>query len=104
MTGDSDNNQRSAHTRTCAICGKQADKRTLMRVVRTPGGAVEFDPTGRAAGRGTYICSLACLGKARKGGRLARALKTQMTEEDYNRVADAIAQSRQSSDGETKEW
>ena len=28
----------------------------MDRLVRTPSGTVERDPTGRLAGRGTYIC------------------------------------------------
>lgn len=103
MNGTPDNKQGAPRVRTCVVCGRQADKRALLRVVRSPEGTVDFDPTGRAAGRGAYLCSGACLEKAGRGGRLARALKTQMTEEDYKRVACAIAQSRHSSDGKVKE-
>jgi predicted RNA-binding protein YlxR (DUF448 family) len=46
-------------------------------VVRTPGGEVIFDPTGKAAGRGAWLCKNAdCIEKARKNNSLARALKT----------------------------
>jgi uncharacterized protein len=50
-----------------------------MRVVRTPVGDVILDQTGRAAGRGAYICrTTECLDKAVAKGALARALKTQL--------------------------
>jgi len=43
--------------------------------VRTPSGELAFDPTGKANGRGAYVChDEACiLGATEKGG-LARAL------------------------------
>ncbi|MDR3848973.1 YlxR family protein, partial [Eggerthella sp.] len=46
--------------RSCIACGKQAGKAELYRVVRTPAGSVAFDGTGRAPGRGAYVCSEAC--------------------------------------------
>ncbi len=103
MAGEANNTPRAKRQRTCIVCGRQDDKRGLQRVVRSPQGTVQFDPTGRAAGRGAYICSLECLEKARKGGRLARSLKTTMTEEDYDRVAAAMIESLQSIDGGVKE-
>ena len=38
--------------RSCIACGAQADKTGLLRIVRTPEGAVAFDAAGRAPGRG----------------------------------------------------
>jgi uncharacterized protein len=53
-----------------------------MRIVRTPGGDVVPDPTGRAAGRGAYVCRTGnCLDVAIKKGALSRALKTPLPEE-----------------------
>jgi len=50
-----------------------------MRVVRTPSGAVVLDLTGRAAGRGAYVCrSVECLDRAIAKGALSRALKTPL--------------------------
>jgi len=50
-----------------------------MRVVRTPAGDVVVDDTGRAAGRGAYVCRTTdCLDKAITEGALARALKTPL--------------------------
>ena len=42
--------------RTCAACRQVRAKRSMTRVVRAPDGSVALDPTGKAAGRGTYIC------------------------------------------------
>jgi len=58
--------------RTCAVCRQVRAKRSMTRVVRTPDGSVAIDPTGKAAGRGTYVCDdPAC----REPTRLAEAVK-----------------------------
>ena len=41
--------------RTCIITKEKLPKKELIRVVRTPEGKVEIDPTGRANGRGAYL-------------------------------------------------
>lgn len=52
-----------------------------MRIVRRPDGEVVVDPSGRAPGRGAYICrNLACLELALKKKQLARSLKTPVPE------------------------
>jgi len=52
-----------------------------MRIVRTPGGDVVPDETGRGAGRGAYVCRTGdCLDIAIKKGALSRALKTPLPE------------------------
>jgi predicted RNA-binding protein YlxR (DUF448 family) len=42
--------------RTCAVCREVKPKRSMTRVVRAADGSVSIDPTGKAAGRGTYVC------------------------------------------------
>jgi len=62
--------------RTCVSCGSTVSKRELVRLVRTPGGTVEPDPTGKRAGRGAYLChSPECWDRAVKKGRLENALR-----------------------------
>jgi uncharacterized protein len=57
-------------------------KRDLQRIVRTPAGDIVADETGRAAGRGAYICRTeACLETAIAKGGLSRALKTPLPPE-----------------------
>lgn len=65
--------------RTCVACRTPAPKRGLMRVVRTPGGNVEIDPTGKKVGRGAYLCrSVACVQMALKAKKLDRVLKVSL--------------------------
>ena len=50
-----------------------------MRIVRSPAGEVALDDTGRAAGRGAYVCrSTDCIDKAITKGALSRALRTPL--------------------------
>jgi predicted RNA-binding protein YlxR (DUF448 family) len=48
-------------------------------VVRTPGGTIALDATGRASGRGAYVCiDPACQDLAIAKGTLRRALALQI--------------------------
>jgi len=61
--------------RTCAACRQVRAKRSLTRIVRAPDGGVAIDPTGKAAGRGTYICDdPACREPRRMADAIKRAL------------------------------
>src|SRR5690242_9677909 len=69
--------------RTCVACRTTSAKREFIRLVRTPEGHVEVDLTGKKAGRGAYLCSLAtCWELALKRDRLSTALKTRVSGED----------------------
>jgi len=61
----------------CISCRERSAKRTLVRIVRTPEGAIEIDPTGKRNGRGAYLCDdPACWERAIRSESLANALKT----------------------------
>ena len=62
-------------TRTCVACRTPRLKRELLRVVRTPGRTIVLDATGRAPGRGAYVCAdPGCQAAALAKGALRRAL------------------------------
>lgn len=68
--------------RTCVVCREKDAKRTFVRIVRTPEGVVEIDPTGKKNGRGAYLCTrFACWERAASGTALDRALRVEVTEE-----------------------
>ena len=73
--------------RSCVACGRQAGKAELLRIVRSPEGAVSLDTTGRAPGRGAYVCSAECFAQACKKRKLDRALKTTIDAEERERIA-----------------
>lgn len=78
--------------RSCVACRRQADKRELLRVIRTPLGAVEIDFSGKQNGRGAYLCwSSKCLEQAAKARKLERALHTALPNETIQLIRDAIA-------------
>ena len=77
--------------RQCVGCGEKKPKKELIRIVRSPEGTVSCDLTGKANGRGAYICpDSACLAKAVKSRALSRALKTEIPEEVISRLTREI--------------
>ncbi len=69
--------------RTCIGCRTTSSKREFVRVVRTPEGAVVVDATAKSPGRGAYICVRhECWSEAIKKDRLARALRTTVSQAD----------------------
>jgi len=73
--------------RTCVSCRTTTNKRELVRIVRTGEHRVIPDPSGKAPGRGAYLCaSLACWEKATKTGLLDKALRTMVSESDANQI------------------
>lgn len=68
--------------RMCVGCREMKPKKELLRVVRSPEGAVSIDVTGRKPGRGAYVCHSAdCLKKAIKQRQLERAFECALGEE-----------------------
>lgn len=62
--------------RTCVSCRCPAPKGELQRIVSTAQGEVRLDLTGKAPGRGAYLCgSMKCYEIAMKSGKLAKALR-----------------------------
>ena len=71
--------------RTCVGCQQVLSKRNLMRIIRTSEG-IQYDPTGKADGRGAYLHNKrSCWERALKGS-LAKTLRTEMKEEDRSHL------------------
>ena len=67
--------------RMCVGCREMKEKKSLIRVVRSPEGEVSLDPTGKKPGRGAYVCREGeCLAKAIRQKQLERQLNTGMSE------------------------
>ena len=78
--------------RKCVGCGNGFPKKELIRVVRDSEGRVSVDLTGKAAGRGAYLCKSAeCFRKARKTGRLNTNLGVNVPEEVLDRLEREIS-------------
>lgn len=71
--------------RQCLGCREMKNKKDLIRVVRSPEGAISLDFKGKMPGRGAYVCpDPACLAKARKSRALERAFETVVPGEVYD--------------------
>lgn len=70
--------------RMCVGCREMKPKKELLRVVRSPEGAVSIDVTGRKPGRGAYVCRNAeCMKRALKQKQLERAFECPLGEETH---------------------
>ena len=76
--------QKKIPMRQCLGCREMKPKRELIRVVRSPEGAISLDFRGKANGRGAYVCpSPDCLKKAVRAKALERALETPSPDEIF---------------------
>lgn len=74
--------QKKIPMRKCVGCNEMKEKKELVRIIKTPEDEIILDITGRANGRGAYICkNSACLAKAVKNKGLERSLKAQIPAE-----------------------
>ena len=71
--------------RQCVGCREMRAKKELIRVVRSPEGAVSLDFKGKLPGRGAYVCpSQACLARARKAKALERAFGISLPDDVFS--------------------
>jgi predicted RNA-binding protein YlxR (DUF448 family) len=72
-------------------CNSKKDKKDLIRIVKNKEGIISIDKTGKANGRGAYICNnVECLEKVVKSKRLERVLETKISEEIYENLRGVI--------------
>lgn len=77
--------------RTCIGCKEQKPKNDLIRVVKNKEDEIFIDLTGKANGRGAYLCrSKDCLDKAIKSKALNRAFSTEIDKETYEKLKESI--------------
>ena len=79
--------------RMCVGCRQMRPKKELLRIVRTPEEEIKLDKTGKASGRGAYVCpAVECLEKAQKIRALERALEHKIDLQVFERLKEEIAQ------------
>jgi len=77
--------------RMCVGCREMKEKRSLLRVVKSPEGAISFDRVGKAPGRGAYVCkSKECFERAVKQRQLERALETRIDEAVFSQLMEEV--------------
>ena len=83
--------QRKIPLRTCIGCLQPKDKRELLRIVRSPEGRIFADATGKAAGRGAYVCKdTECLKAARTKRRLEKSFSCRIEASVYEEIENEI--------------
>ena len=82
--------------RQCVGCREMKDKKSLLRVVKSPEGTVSLDFGGKKPGRGAYLCRDAqCLKQAQKSRRLERAFSCKIPPEVYAKLEEEIQKAQQ---------
>lgn len=78
--------------RMCVGCQEMFEKRSLIRLVRTPEGEVLFDTTGKKAGRGVYCCrKQECLNLAIKAKRIQKAFKCEIPNQIFIKLTEELS-------------
>lgn len=77
--------------RKCIACQERGDKKGLVRVVKNKEGEIFLDKTGKANGRGAYVCSTKeCLEKVIKSKAFNKAFKMNVEDEVYTHLLDEL--------------
>ena len=83
--------QKRIPMRQCVGCREMKPKKELIRAVKSPEGNISLDFRGKAPGRGAYVCpDPACLKRAIKSKALERAFETQIPQEIYDGLVQAM--------------
>ena len=76
--------------RTCIACRQEKPKKELIRVVKY-GDEISLDKTGKANGRGAYVCNdPECIAKLKKQKLINRAFSCQVSDETYDKITEAV--------------
>ena len=76
--------------RRCVVCRQVCHKSELLRVVKFE-GKISLDETGKAKGRGAYICKDSkCMETLIKRRNLDKVFKTKLPNELYDRIKEKI--------------
>lgn len=83
--------ERKIPMRKCLGCSENKAKKDLLRIVKNKEGEIFIDATGKANGRGAYICyDSECLKKAEKSKALNKAFRQNIDKEIMNTLEESI--------------
>lgn len=84
-------NEKKVPMRRCVGCRASKPKSELIRIAGYE-GQLTVDRTGKAKGRGVYICpDRKCLEKAREKRMLERGLRMEVSREQIDKVFEELA-------------
>ncbi len=77
--------------RTCIACRQNKPKKEMLRVVKNAEGEIFVDKTGKANGRGAYICNQEeCLKKLENKKLLNKAFSANVPDAVYKGVEEEV--------------
>lgn len=77
--------------RKCIGCGEMKPKKELIRIVHNKLGETKVDVTGKAHGRGAYICNnIDCFQKISKSKTLNRTFQSEIPQDVYEKLIKEI--------------
>lgn len=75
---------KSVPLRMCVACREMIPKRDLLRIVKNSDGVIGLDFSGKAPGRGAYICNKEeCIRKLNKQKLLNKVFSADVPKEVY---------------------
>ena len=80
----------------CFICRNILPKHSLLRIVKNSSGEIFIDKTGKANGRGAYLClDNDCINKISKQKILNKAFKCEFPESVYKKLCEELIDNRE---------
>ena len=77
--------------RMCFICRKTYNKQDMVRIVKNSSGEIFIDKTGKANGRGAYICKDPnCIEQIKKQKVLSKAFKCEFPLAVYQKLCEEL--------------
>lgn len=77
--------------RTCIACRAEFAKKDLLRIVKDKNGDFSVDVSGKANGRGAYICGKAeCVKKLNKAKLLDKVFQVSVPTEIYQSIEEEL--------------
>ena len=75
----------------CVACREMKEKREMFRVVKNAAGEIFADFSGKAAGRGAYICNNdECMKRLKKQRLINKAFSAPVSDEVYRRIEEEV--------------
>ena len=88
--------KRKMPKRRCIGCGEHFPKSSLIRIVRTPDGAVKLDFVGKVSGRGAYLCrDVRCFRAARRARRIEQNLSCAIPESLFDELEAELIEAKE---------
>lgn len=86
------NKPKKVPLRKCVGCSESKPKKELIRIVKNKEQEVFIDETGKANGRGAYVCKdIKCFNKAIKSKAIYKALGKDLSEEAIESLRESLS-------------